>query len=99
MDWELLLKFVEALKWPTILVVFIWAFHSEDRALLKRLSEFELPGGIKGKFKDDIKKGEEQADNASLPTDVIPQSTPHSTTTTTTPPLDASVIVEINEIS
>jgi hypothetical protein len=45
-NWEIILKFIETLIWPLVVIVGVYLFRNEFRGLINRIQGGKLPGGI-----------------------------------------------------
>lgn len=67
MDWlTFVSKVIEATAWPLAVLILVFKFSDRFRELLGNLTEFNLPGGISGKFEAPLQNAEHLASNWSL---------------------------------
>jgi hypothetical protein len=56
---KLVLEYIQALVWPAVAVVAVVVFRKSLTALLGRLHEAEMPGGIKLNFEKEVRQAED----------------------------------------
>jgi hypothetical protein len=79
MEWTaFLLKIVETLAWPSVVLVVFFTLREQLKGLLLRLKSFE-GAGVKGQFGGALEEAAKKADQENLP------MVPSPTTSTTTP--------------
>ncbi|AGZ30754.1 hypothetical protein NCM_02314 [Burkholderia pseudomallei] len=67
MDWlTFVSKVIEATAWPLAVLILVFKFSDRFRELLGNLTEFNLPGGISGKFEAPLQNAEHLARQLEL---------------------------------
>lgn len=73
---KLILDYVKALIWPSVVIVIVLLFRSRLNAILVRLRKADLPGGVSLDFQEEIQEGRalsqqvaQQVDNPNISED------------------------------
>jgi len=60
----LILEYIKALIWPSVIFLLIFVFKSNFSGVLDRLAEFSLPGGVSGKINPQAQQQDINPDNS-----------------------------------